>query len=373
MSTVDLAQLKITILVGTLGQGGAERQLFHVLRALKDSGADVRLLSLTNGEFWQARIEALGVPVTWVGENPSRLARLRSIIAELKRDRPDIVQSFQFYANFYASLAGRICRIPDIGALRNDGLSEMRQFGRALGRAGFRWPRVLAANSLVGMQNARILGTRPERLFHLQNVIDTAHFCPPATEREAEDASWNLVAVGRMYPQKRFDRLINVMAQLQTMPGRPVRLTILGDGPLRGELETLAANCGVADAVHFGGAVADTLPFLQLADAAVLTSDFEGTPNVVMEALACGLPVVTTDAGGVREVMIDGETGTVVPLGGAEDGIVSRLAGALQILREDRGHSALVGRAARRLAEERFSMTCLPQFLGKLYALALRR
>jgi len=378
MSTVDLADLRITLLAGTLGQGGAERQLFHVVCALKESGAEVRLLCLTQGEFWQARIEDLGVPVTWVGENPSRFARLRRIIGELRAHRPAVIQSFHFYANFYASVAGRMCRIPDIGALRNDGLSEMRAYGRLLGCAGLRWPRVLAANSRVGIRNATTLGAKAERLFHLPNVLDTGHFCPGPARTNQSD-SWNLVAVGRLHQQKRFDRLIQVMAQLGRLPGRPVRLVIVGDGPLRSELEALAVHCGVADAVQFIGAVEDTVPFLQAADAAVLTSDFEGTPNVVMEALSCGLPVVTTGAGGVREIMVDGETGTIVPLGPVEaeaDGVaetetVSQLAQALQTLREDYEKRSLMGRQARAQAEDRFSRNRLPAVLSELYALAL--
>src|SRR5437868_4062131 len=68
-AVVDLSKQKICFLAGTLGQGGAERQLFYILRALSESGAEVRLLSLTQGEFWQEKIEALGVKVIWVGQS----------------------------------------------------------------------------------------------------------------------------------------------------------------------------------------------------------------------------------------------------------------------------------------------------------------
>src|SRR6266566_5056505 len=99
----ELRGLKVCFLAGTLGQGGAERQLFYMLTALKHSGALPRVLSLTEGEHWHERIESLGVPVTWVGQSRFRLERLRKIVEELKRDPPDIFQSQHFFANIYVT------------------------------------------------------------------------------------------------------------------------------------------------------------------------------------------------------------------------------------------------------------------------------
>lgn len=123
------------------------------------------------------------------------------------------------------------------------------------------------------------------------------------------DAPLNLLAVGRLSYEKGFDILIEALA-LCSNPR--LQLTILGEGPLRGELERLAQERGVALQVRFVGFHRNPYPFFARADVFVLSSRFEGFPNVVLEALACGTPVIATPAsGGVREVL-DGIAGCVV-------------------------------------------------------------
>src|SRR5438874_13644107 len=91
LSTLNsLRGLRICFLAGTLGQGGAERQLYYILRALKDSGVAVRLLCLTQGEFWENPIRELGVRVVWVGQKKRHFARLARIVTEARKFGPDL-------------------------------------------------------------------------------------------------------------------------------------------------------------------------------------------------------------------------------------------------------------------------------------------
>ncbi len=110
-----------------------------------------------------------------------------------------------------------------------------------------------------------------------------------------------LLAVGRLVAVKGFDILIKALA----LCGNPrLRLTILGQGPLRGDLERLVRDSGLAQQVHFAGFQKNPYPFFAQADAFVLSSHYEGFPNVVLEALACGTAVIATPApGGVREIL----------------------------------------------------------------------
>jgi len=102
-----------------------------------------------------------------------------------------------------------------------------------------------------------------------------------------------LLAAGRMVRQKRFDLLLRAFALVRH---RSARLTILGDGPLRGSLQKLARSLGIADRVDMPGYVADVVGWLRRSDLFVLSSDYEGLPAVIVEALACNVPVATTES-----------------------------------------------------------------------------
>src|SRR5262245_1131055 len=125
----SLSSLNLCFLAGTLGNGGAERQLYYILQALCQAGANPRLLSLDEGGFWEPRIRDLGVRVTYVGA-ASRGQRLLRILKELRKDRPDILQSQHFFTNAYVGVAAWILQLSGIGAMRNDGTSEVRATGR---------------------------------------------------------------------------------------------------------------------------------------------------------------------------------------------------------------------------------------------------
>jgi glycosyltransferase involved in cell wall biosynthesis len=125
-----------------------------------------------------------------------------------------------------------------------------------------------------------------------------------------------LLAAGRMVPQKRFDNLLRAFAQSSHVDAT---LTILGDGPQRKSLESLAHSLGIADRVHMPGYVADIIPALRQSDLFVLSSDYEGLPAVIFEALASNVPVVTTESFfAARELLGDVECCAVVPIGDAQ-------------------------------------------------------
>ena len=113
----DISRVKVCFLAGNLQQAGAERQLFYILKTLREQNARVRLLSLTSGDFWEGKLRDLGIPVEWVGRSRSKVARLAKITRVLLRERPDIVQCQHFYANSYAAAAGRFAGSRTIGAI----------------------------------------------------------------------------------------------------------------------------------------------------------------------------------------------------------------------------------------------------------------
>lgn len=356
----DLSMLKVCFLAGTLGQGGAERQLYYLLKTLREQGADPRLLSLTRGEFWEERIRELGIPVTWVGSSPSRLARLRRIIAEVRRTRPAIVQSQHSFTNLYAALAARAAGALEIGAIRNDAIREINDLGRIMGFLSRRLPRIMAANSRLGIRNLTAAGVDPSRLLLLRNVVDTDYFIP-GERREAEPV--RILAVGRMAPQKRFDRFLRIMARVARQTSYPIEAVLAGDGPLRRGLEAQAAEMGLLKgAVEFVGNVTDTRALYHRADLLVMTSDWEGTPNVALEAMSCGLPVIATSVGDLPEIVEQGATGALVAP--EEEDLF-----AVKLLELIANRAALrgMGSRARDFVVANYSLLQLPSILRQFY------
>ncbi len=362
---LDLEKLKICFLAGTLGRGGAEQQLFYMLKALLASGAQPQVLCLTEHEHWQERIEALGVPVQWVGRRGSRAWRLGQIVATLRRNPPDILQSQHFYTNLYVAAAARLLGSREVGAMRNDGVSEVQAGGKVLGSLSLKTPRTLAANSRLAIKNARSFGVSAARLHLLPNVVDTNRF---AVNGNSVDESIRIIAVGRLVEQKRMDRFLNVVAQLRAKSPVKVKATIVGGGPLRGQLERRAAELELfPGTIEFTGSVGDVAAYYRTADILVLTSDWEGTPNVVLEAMASGVPVVATKVGGVPDIIQHGRTGF---LAGVED--ENAIVNLLLLLSEDEALRRTIGACAREYVEANHSIDNLSKHLTNIYMDALQ-
>jgi glycosyltransferase involved in cell wall biosynthesis len=170
--------------------------------------------------------------------------------------------------------------------------------------------------------------------------------------------------------EKRFDHFISVLAHVRKNSTRPVHATIVGPSDsgrdLQRQLQQQAAGLGLGpEALEFRGAVSNLAPVYQEADLCVLTSNFEGTPNVLMEAMARGLPVVAIRVGGVPDLVREGETGfTVEP--DCENALGATL---LRLVRDD-GLRRAMWRQGRAYIEERYSSNRLPVFLRDLCALA---
>lgn len=201
--------------------------------------------------------------------------------------------------------------------------SDLNGFGRdAVPRALMRWAGGVASAS-VGVCQALVdvlqgWGLPPERLNVIRNGVDTQRFCPqPQADARAAlgiNGAPLLLSVGHLVHVKGHDIALQALAQLATShPG--AHLVFVGDGPLRADLQAQAQSLGIGARVTFAGAIPnEALPaWYSAADALVLASRSEGWANVLLEAMACGTPVVATAVGGTAEVVAQPAVGRVVP------------------------------------------------------------
>jgi glycosyltransferase involved in cell wall biosynthesis len=160
-------------------------------------------------------------------------------------------------------------------------------------------------------------GLNPSRGVAIYNPVDIAKIRSLAeapVDTGYAPGYFHLVAAGRLAKEKRFDCLLQAMAYLVD---RPVRLTILGEGELRDELEATAARLGVSESVRFAGFQSNPYPYLKSANLYVLSSGKDTFPNIVLEALACGTPVVATELPGITEALSGIDGYETVPVGNA--------------------------------------------------------
>ena len=168
-NTASAVRLRIALIAGELGQAGAEKQLVYMAQSLQDAGADVRVYSLTRGEFYEAHLRELGLEPHWFGRFGSiRFAniplRLASLAAQLSRFRPHIVQSTHFFCNLYAGLSGRLTGALAIGGMRNELSFERKASGRWT-RPLLRLPSAIIANSRAAAAGWMSSGSAPIRLW----------------------------------------------------------------------------------------------------------------------------------------------------------------------------------------------------------------
>jgi glycosyltransferase involved in cell wall biosynthesis len=308
--------MRVDFLVGTLGRGGAERQLLYMLRTLIHEGVSLRVLCLNRGEPLEEEVNDLGVPVEWVGQESSRVARLRAITSAVQRPMgPNILQSSHFYTNTYAAVAARTVGVREIGAIRNNVTSELRS-NIPFGVGHLLLPRTMIANSARACATAVKLRIPRRGVYLVPNVVDIEQYrpCPLRLSNGQKSSPVQLFFVGRLTRAKRLDRFLRVLSLIDhQLPLGSWQATIVGNGPLRAESERLALSLGLTDKVVFlGERTPDELLVLyRQADILLLTSDWEGTPNVLLEAMACGVPVIATRVGGVHEI-VDNKRGIIV-------------------------------------------------------------
>ncbi len=351
--------MKVCFVAGTLGRGGAERQLIFMLRALKDEGIDTKLLCLTSGEAFEAEVREMGIDVEWVGSSSRRLSRLIRIINVIRMYRPDVIQSSHFYTNIYVSLAGRVLRIPSIGAVRSDLTSEISA-DRIFGRWQADLPNHLITNSEVAHRRAIERGLARSRIHLVRNRVDLPAGC---INRSSVDETVSILFVGRLGREKRPELFVKLAKEITIQhPKANLTFRIVGDGPLRSELEKLSTKLGLSgDVLLFNGEQSDISEIYRNSNMLILTSDYEGTPNVVLEAMAHGLPVVSTRVGGVPDILPDG-AGILV-----DSSDFSGLVEATERLILDPELRVAMGKKAKAAISERHSPDSLGRRLKEIY------
>jgi glycosyltransferase involved in cell wall biosynthesis len=323
-----VTEQRVAIYVPSLHAGGAERMMVTLANAFAARGLTVDLvLANAQGPYLQDVSHAVRV----VDLRSNRvLASLPGLVRYLRCERLQAMLSALNYANVIAIMARSLARVHlrlVVSERSTLSLSKPLLFRGRLMTWLMHWlyPRadkVLCVSQGVADDLAKAIGLSPEKISVVYNPVVSDELIEKS--HAALDHAWFkpgeppvILGVGRLTVEKDFASLLRAIAKVRTR--RPVRLVILGEGDLRTTLEKLAQELGIASDVLMPGFVENPFPWMRNAALFVLSSRWEGLPGVLIEAMACGTPVVSTDCpSGPAEILENGRWGRLVPVGDAD-------------------------------------------------------
>lgn len=336
--------MKILFYINTIRHGGAERVIVNLAEQFSSHGHEVALATSYKSEGEYALSESVKRIVLTGKKSGNFLVRnfrlIRLLRKKVKEERPDVLVSFMAEPNFRALLACRGKKTKKLISVRNDPNKEYPTgLFRYLARHLYK-----KADGIV-FQTADAKAWFPEKIQKKSTIIynqvnESFYNTARCGERRG------IIATGRLTSQKNHKMLIRAFSMIKDKTDE--NLVIYGEGNLRGELEALISELSLEGRVLLPGATDNVAEKLSSARLFVMSSDFEGMPNSLMEGMATGLPCICTDCpcGGPREIIEDGVSGILTPVADAE-----AFAAAMLSLLSDSERAEKMGRAARERAE----------------------
>lgn len=347
--TAPKSPARLVFLLQDLKFGGTQRQTLELARLLDPTRFQAEIWLMMAGDDLAPLAHSWGIPLVWLGRQdwvgPAALANLWR---RLRLHPVHVLMLLTVVPNIWGRLLGRLTGVQVIVGNCRGGTAPRRQHESWL------WPlahHILCNSAALQATLTGRYGVPGRRVSVIVNGVDTDFFQPPRAAAPSHPA--RVLSVARLVPDKDHETLIHAFRQV-AVTHAGAELWLVGDGPREGLIRQLVADHGLTARVRFLPGQADLRPLLGQADMLALSSRSEALPNVVLEAMAAGLPVVATAVGGLPEVVASGRTGWLVPPG---DPIA--MAAAISRLLGDPEMRAAFGLAGRRRVEQDFSLTAM--------------
>lgn len=354
--------------IHSLEYGGAQKDIYYYAKFHDRKKHNVEVVTFCPGGEMTAEIETLGIKVHVIGSKSSDLSaifRLSRIFSNRKAKIAHFHNPLPVFTGVPAAEASRVpVKILTEHSIDYTGRTGGRLATALYGKLRRRLDLVIACSEEV--RNSHLHALKPERLITIPNGVDLESFDTPLTE-SVDPGIFHIGCIGSLTPQKGYTHMIEAVRIIKSRD-IPVKLTFVGDGPLRGELEEQSIRSGLEGTVIFKGLLKDVANELKTFDVVAGSSLREGLPIGILEAMASGRAVVTTDIGGNREAVSDGVTGLLVPPSDPD-----ALAQALESLWADGEKRTSMGLAGRARVEERFSARKMVADTERIYGTLLHK
>ena len=358
--------MKIVHFIDTRGVGGAETVMIQCVMGLKNFGHQVEIWHL--GSAWvseSCREKGIKDRVIWAPNfyKKSYLlpVALLLLIVQSYRYRVDIIHSHIYTAVASIAVIAPFLRARHIGTLHDTWFMENRYALRKLllRMAVFFGTKLVVISEDMRAKVENKIGIKADAMSVVYNGTDATEFVPD--EKIDRNNKTKVICVARLIPRKRIDLLLDASRELK-QKGYCFDMTVVGGGELEGRLREIVSESELSDTIKLLGERKDIPLLLRSSNIFVLPSDDEGLPCSIIEAMASGLPVVASDVGGVRELVVDDENGFLFPAGnGAE------LFGALEKLIRDSEVQKKLGRRSREMFEQHFSTDVMASSYLEVY------
>ena len=364
-------QVHVLQIIDSMKTGGAEGGLLELSKGLVRRGYRVSVCYNTPGprtaDFAGAGIYTFRLkPLARV--DPTLVVRL---IQAMHRDPPQIVHTHLFKSDIHGRFAARAAGAPVVfSTLHNNDIWARRPpLGSLYGFTARFTDCLIAVSDQVKQYHLRYTGVPAGKVVTIENGIDPGLFSPERQDGAAVRAHLGISpdaplfgAIGRLVVQKNHAMLIRAAAEIvRSLPN--ARFLVVGDGPLRSELEDQVRKAGLIPAMLFPGLRSDIPAVLSALDVLVFTSKWEGLPRALLEGMATGKPVVATAVDGVTDVMVDGVTGLLTP----PDDTEAFVRACLKLI-EQPAVRVQMGNAGRSRVLERYSLDTMLDRTISLYS-----
>ncbi len=348
--------MKILFLITRAETGGGQVHVLDLIRGMQSNCEPV--LGVGEEGFLADAVRSLGVRVHVLRHlvQPTKpltdLLAVRELVALLREERPDLLHAHTSKAGIVGRIAARLTGVPAVFTAHSWAFSEGTSWKwKAVGvpmefAAAFCCEKIINVSEANRQLARRYKVGREKQLVTVHNGIPDNGF----RSEPGEAAECRIIMVARFAAQKDQMSLVRALAPVQA----PYRLLLVGDGPTRGAVEAEAARLGLTGKVEFLGERLDVPSLLASSHVFVLSTHYEGFPISILEAMRTGLPVVSTNVGGVREAIADGISGYLIPHGDQ-----AQLTQRLSELAASPALRARLGAAARRSFEDHFQLDAM--------------